>query len=116
MTTSYENTEKKHFRDKWRLAQRTVSSNASPGEHIWEEIKDFASAIIGLGLYIFLLRKVNWILIMIVTATSIISFFIQKYFSDKRWSYREQGVHYYSQREYFYQQGRDLSMAKDIRL
>jgi ATP-binding cassette subfamily B protein len=116
MRTSYENVEKKNFRDAWTEACRALDGNTDAGEIIWTNLYELQVAVLGLIVYLFFLGQVDWFLILIVAVTAVGSFFISKHFSDQYYAFRDQGRTSYRQMELYNQQARDPSIAKDIRL
>ena len=116
LLTSYENIEKKDFRDAWTIACRSLDGNTDAGEIIWTNLYEFLTAFFGLIVYLFFLGRIDWFLILIVSATAVGSFYISKHFSDQYYAFQDQGRTSYRQMALYNQQARDPSIAKDIRL
>ena len=116
MLTSYENVEKKDFRDASTEACRALDGNTDAGEITWTNLHELQVAILGLIIYLFFLSRIDYLLVLIVIVTAVGNFFISKHFSDQYYAYRDEGRTSYRQMDLYNRQARDPSIAKDIRL
>lgn len=115
-TTSYPNTLDPLFIRKREKSQNVTNSNDKSGEYIWTTLRRLLINLLGFLFYILLLSNINWVLVVVTIAISVISFPITNYLDS--WGYRnsdeEEG--YWVKADYIRQKMTSIPMAKDIRI
>lgn len=84
--TSFPNTEDPSVLKKLDKASMATSSNHEATEAIWYTLTDLVKNLAGFTIYIILLSTLNLFLIGVILVTSLLGYFINKYFNE--WGYR----------------------------
>ncbi len=115
-STSYQNTLDSSFLKKRDKSHNTTNGNQKSAEYIWTTMRELLINLLGFTLYIILLSKLNWIIVIVTLAISVISFPLTKHIS--RWGYRnrdeEEG--YWVKISYLSGKMTSIPLAKDIRI
>lgn len=115
-TTSYPNVDDDQFRKLLAKSRECTTNNRSPAEAIWTTLTTLTTNILGFIIYAGLLTSIQPLLIPVILATSLISYFIGNHLNGYGYRHREEEAEY--ERHIYYISGRakDLSAAKDIRI
>ena len=112
----YENTEKQAFKEISGHAWGDASSGDASIEYVWEDISMALRQVLGIFTYATLLAIINPIILVVVIATSVLSYFTTrwqgKYYNKNRHNWGK------ASRKCGYLEGlsKDLQVAKDIKL
>lgn len=115
-TTSYPNTLDADFIKKREKAHNAVDNNRAAGEHIWETLTLILQNIIGFVIYLTLLSNLDWWMIMLVIATSSISFLCSKKANEWSYIHQDEEEKYSAQHLYIRDKAESVALAKDIRI
>lgn len=115
--TSYPNLFDETFRRKADKANMALNSNAASGEAVWETLTALMRNIMGFVLYLVLMSAVHPLFIVVILATALASYFVNKSLSKYGYRHRQEEEACNSRRwtvsrDY----AEDMRMAKDIRL
>lgn len=115
-TTSYPNVDDDQFIKLLAKSQECPNSNGAAPEAIWITLSTLTTNMICFGIYVSLLSSVRLLLILIILATTVISYLISNYVNGYAYRHREEVAEY--ERHMYYISGcaRDLGAAKDIRI
>ena len=114
--TSYPNIYKSDFQKLLDRAMDALSSNASPGEAIWETLSLILEGFLGSIVYLFLMSKIDPWIILLTIGTTIASFLLSKRINE--WGYHHRDEIASISKEMTYLAGRSSNYidAKDIRM
>ena len=114
--TSYPNTLDPKFVRLREKAYASTESNRCATEYIWETLTVLLEHIGGLCCYLLVLSHIDPFLLLVVTATSVISFFAAK--RSARWEYahREENEKYIAKLRALRDKSESIAIAKDIRI
>ena len=115
-TTSYPNTEDETAIKKQNKAQDATSNNQQATEAVWNTLTRLSQRLIGFVIYLFLLSALNPILIVVTVVLSIAGFYLNRRAGE--WDYRHRDESAKNSRDFSYVngRGRDVKLAKDIRI
>lgn len=116
MTMSYPLTEAQEILKKLEKAQMAVNNNSSATEAIWGTFTNLLKNIIGFIIYILLLMSMEPIMMLVILATTITGFFINKYIYAWGYRHREEEAEYSRRMNYVTDKSSDYTLAKDIRI
>ncbi len=85
-TTSYPNTKDPQLAKLHQSAREQCNGNSDPAEYIWKVLFDLLLNLGGFAVYLAVLIGLQPWLLALVTATSVLGFFVSRYISQ--WSYR----------------------------
>jgi len=114
--TSYPNTRDPKILKLKQQADSATDSNRDATEHIWTTLTHILTNVAGFGIYLLLLTDMNAFLILVVTATASVGFFVSKYINEWEYRHRDEMETHYKDLYYFLEKPRDLKLAKDIRI
>ena len=114
--TSYPNTRDPKILKLKQQADSATDSNRDATEHIWTTLTHILTNVAGFGVYLLLLTDMNAFLILVVTATASVGFFVSKYINEWEYRHRDEMETHYKELYYFLEKPRDLKLAKDIRI
>lgn len=114
--TSYSNILDTGFIDAKSKAKYTCQSNRSSAEYIWTTLTDILTNILGFIVYLTLLSGLNPLLFVVVIATTIISYFINKHINGWGYRHKEESSAFTSRLYYLARASMERSHAKDIRI
>lgn len=115
-TTSYPNIDDDRFRKLLTKSGECINSNRGASQAIWTTLTTLITNILGFIIYVSLLTTVQPLLILVITVTAIISYFINNYLYIYGYRHREEEAEYERHMEYISNRAKDLSAAKDIRI
>ncbi len=116
LTTSYPNTVDPAFQKLLEGAQVATGGNNRGTEHIWTTLTALLASIGGFVVYVLLLSEVNLWLLAILTATTLIGFFMEKRAGDASFRNQEKFQKVWQQMDYFAGRSESVELAKDIRI
>lgn len=116
MTMSYPYMESSKTEKMCNDAHHCCYSNWAAAEAIWTTLTEILKAVLGFVIYITLLCTLNPILILIVSITSVISFFASKHFNEWEYRHKEERAEYVKQCAYVAEKSKSRSLAKDLRI
>lgn len=116
LTTSYPNTVDPAFQKLLEGAQVATGGNNRGTEHIWTTLTALLASIGGFVVYVLLLSEVNLWLLAILTATTLIGFFMEKRAGDASFRNQEKFQKVWQQMDYFVGRSESVELAKDIRI
>ena len=115
-TTSYPNIDDDQFIKLLTKARECSFSSADATEAIWTTLTMLTTNIVGFLIYVYLLTAVQPLLILVIIATTLISYFIANYVNGYGYRHREEEAEYERHMNYLMKRAEDLSTAKDIRI
>ncbi len=115
-TTSLVNTYDEIFQKLRGKTDESTGGNNGATEAIWHTLTIVLRNILGIGAYVSILLSVHPVILLVILATSLIGFFVNRYCNSYGYRHREElgGI----ERKLWYIQGRegDHYAAKDIRI
>lgn len=115
-TTSYPNVDDDKFIKLLVKSRECTYSSNEATEAIWTTLTTLVTNITGFLIYVSLLTTVQPLLILIIIATTLISFFLGNYLNGYGYRHREEEAEYEKHMNYLSMRAEDLSAAKDIRI
>lgn len=115
-TTSYPNTLKEDFVGLRESAYHQVEGNYAAVEYIWNVLSDFLKNLGGFLVYLYIISKLEPILMLVVVVTCLISFFVSKNVRAWMYAHRDEEEKYYSKTVYIRSKAEASVIAKDIRI
>lgn len=115
-TTSYPNVDDSGFRNILKKSLECLSSNQAPAEAIWTTLTTLVTNILGFVIYVSMLSAVEPVLILVILATTGVSYFITNRANGYGYRHREEEAEYVARMFYLSQESSRLSSAKDIRI
>lgn len=115
-TTSYPNVDDNQFQKLLAKSGDCVNTNSAAGEAIWTTLTSLTANLLGFLIYVCLLTTAQPLLILVILATTIISYFISNYLSQYGYRHREEEAEYERHMLYLSERAKDLSAAKEIRI
>lgn len=115
-TTSYPNTLKEEFVKLRESAYHYVEGNHVATEYIWKVLGELLKNISGFMIYLFLISKLEPVLVLVAVVTCFISFFVSRRVSAWMYSHREEEEIYYQKKVYIRSKAESPVIAKDIRI
>lgn len=115
-TTSYPNVDNDEFRKLLSKADECTSNNMASTEAIWTTLTELITNILGFAIYISLLTAVQPVLILVILATTAVSFFLGNYLHGYGYRHRQEEAEYEKHMNYISGRAGDLGAAKDIRI
>lgn len=115
-TTSYPNVDDDGFRKLLTKSQECVNSNRAATEAIWSTLTELATNLLGFIIYVSLLTAVQPLLILVILATAVTSYFVGHYVYGYGYRHREEETEYERHMSYISVCARDFGAAKDIRI
>lgn len=115
-TTSYPNVDDSGFRKVLTKSLEGLCSDESAGEAIWTTLTTLVTNILGFVIYVSMLSAVEPVLILVILATTGVSYFVTNRANGYRYHHREEEAEYVVRMDYLSRTGSQLSSAKDIRI
>ena len=113
--TSYVNRFRKEYMDLKQNARGSTGSNSGASEAIWNTLTVFLQYVLGISVYAAILASVSLPLLLVITATALVSFFTNRYLNAYEYRHREELADI--ERKLWYVQGAASGeAAKDIRI
>jgi len=116
-TTSYPNLFDDKFKKLKMKSQEAIGSNRAATEAIWTTLTELATNLIGFVFYVILMSSIQPLLLIVILATTGVSYFVGNYVNE--WGYRhreEEEAEMANQIFYLDRRVSDFSAAKDIRI
>ena len=114
--TSYPNLKEPAVLKLQRAANDAGSGNESALEHIWLTMTSLLVNVIGFLIYLALLSNLNFLLICVMTVTTVIGFFASKRINEWEYYHKEEKSKYNKQIHYIQDKAKSIELAKDIRI
>ncbi len=115
-TTSYPNVDDDKFIKLLAKARECTYSGRDATEAIWTTLTRLTTNILGFLIYVSLLTTVQPLLILIILATALVSYFFGNYVNGYGYRHREEEAEYGRHMNYLSMRVEDLKAAKDIRI
>ena len=115
-TTSYPNVDDDEFMKLIVKSRECANSSSAATEAIWTTLTMLTTNMLGFLIYVSLLTTIQPLLILIVLATTLISYFIGNCVNGYGYRHREEEAEYERHMNYLSMRAEDLSAAKDIRI
>ena len=115
-TTSYPNIDNEQFIKMRSKAMDSVNCNDAAGEAIWNTMTTLLKNVLGFLIYLTMLSSVNPLLILVITATTLLGYFINKPLSEYGYRHRDEEGRYTNTMWYYLTCAESSKLAKDIRL
>lgn len=115
-TTSYLNTLDTDMIKLREKAYNSVDNNRAAGEHIWETLTLLLQNIAGFAIYLTLLSNLDWWIILLIIATSSISFICSKKANEWTYVHQDEEEKYSAQHLYIRDKAESVALAKDVRI
>lgn len=115
-TTSYPNVDDDKFKKLLVKSRECTYSSGDATEAIWSTLTMLTTNILGFLIYVSLLTSVQPLLILVILATTLVSFFLGNYLNGYGYRHREEEAEYERQMNYLLMRVEDLTAAKDIRI
>ena len=115
-TTSSPNVDDSGLRKVLTKSLEGLCSDDSAGETIWTTLTTLVTNILGFVIYVSMLSAVEPVLILVILATTGVSYFIINRANGYRYHHREEEAEYVVRMDYLSRTGSQLSSAKDIRI
>lgn len=115
-TTSFPNSRNPQILKLQDEAMKSCSNNDTATEHVWRTLTLLMVNIFSIIIYLGILSSINPLLIVIVLATTIIGFFINKHINEWGYRHRKEMESYNKKLSYITKASESTTLAKDIRL
>ena len=115
-STSYPNIEDPVFYELFSKAKDCVSDNRASTEAFWETLGWLIRDALGLIIYVVLLSRLPMVLIIVVVATTVLSFLVTRYVSSWEYRHREEESKLSKKAGYIREKPADIALGKDIRI
>ena len=114
--TSYPNTLDATFVKLREKAHMTCEGNSQATEHIWQTITMLLKNVGGLIVYLTILSRIDFLLLLVVIATCVAGFFVSRYTNNWRYAHRDEEENYFQKKYYLRTKSESVELAKDIRI
>lgn len=114
--TSYSNMLSEGFMKLREKAYAACGDNSKAAEHIWETLTMLLKNVGGLLVYLTILSRIDTALLLVVSATCVLSFLVSRYTNNWRYKHREEEETYFQKRYYIRSKAESVELAKDIRI
>ena len=115
-TTSYPNMLDSKIQKLRSKAYDATGGNSEASEHIWTTLTTLLTNLIGFIVYLTLLSNLSGLLMLVVIATTVISFFVSRKTDSWRYRHREEEAEYDKRFLYIRNKSESVELAKDIRV
>ena len=115
-TTSYPNLFDDKFKKLKMKAQESIGSNRAATEAIWTTLTELTTNLLGFVFYVILMSSVQPLLLIVILATTVISYLVGNYVNEWGYRHREEEAEMANQIYYLDRRVSDFSAAKDIRI
>ena len=115
-TTSYPNMLDSKIQKLRSKAYDATDGNSDASEHIWTTMTTLLTNLIGFIVYLTLLSNLSGLLMLVVIATTVISFFVSRKTDSWRYRHREEEAEYDKRFIYIRNKSESVELAKDIRV
>lgn len=114
--TSYPNLGNEKFQTILNKASPTTYSNSSACEAIWKTICSFLSNLLGLIIYAAILSTANVWILLLVTVTALVGYFVTNKLNSYGYNHREEEAKIDETLSYVRKTASETSFAKDVRI
>ncbi len=115
-TTSFPNTRDPAVNKLREQAMQNQEGNSEAAEHIWHTLTELLAALLGFVIYFLLLSRLDWVLVAVISATSILSYFASRRANEWSYRHREELQTCYKEAGYIIHLAEKNTVAKDIRI
>lgn len=115
-TTSYPNLGDETFKKLTAKASEATCSNSQATEAIWSTLTGLSQNLLGFMIYMLLLFSLDSWMVILIIATTLVGYFINKRVNEYDYRHREEVAEYEKQMWYIDGKAGDFSAAKDIRI
>lgn len=115
-TTSYPNLFDENYQKLNVKCKDAVTFNSAATEAVWTTLTDLTANLMGFAVYVILLSNLQPVLLVLILATTLISYLVSNRASEWGYRHREEETEYEKQMDYLSDTARDLTAAKDIRI
>lgn len=115
-TTSYPNMLDSGIQKLRSKAYDATSGNSEASEHIWTTMTTLLTNLIGFGVYLTLLSNLSSLLMLVVIATTVVSFFVSRKTDSWKYRHRDELADYNKKFLYIQSKSESVELAKDIRI
>lgn len=113
--TSYVNRFDKTYMDLRQNAGGSIGSNSGASEAIWDTLTVFLQYVLGISVYAAILASVSLPLLLVITATALVSFFTNRYLNAYEFRHRDELADI-ERKLWYVQWAASGDGAKDIRI
>lgn len=114
--TSYPNLEDEKFIKMQSKAEQSCNSNSAATESVWNTLTGLLTNTAGFVIYLLMLTTVDPLLILIITATTAVGYFVNKQLSSYGYRHREELGELENRLAYCVDTAGESKFAKDIRI
>lgn len=116
LTMSYPDIENQNVRKKMDKASMLVTSNSAATEAIWTTLTSLLKNAAEFIVFLSLLATLNPLMVIVVLATTIVSFLMSNYLNGWGYRHRDEEAEYSRRMNYLSEKSRDYTLAKDVRI
>ena len=114
--TSYPNTRDPQMLKLMEQAQAATEGNDQPAEHMWQTLTSLLTNVAGFVIYLLLLSHVKPLLLCVVVAATVLSFFVSRHINEWGYRHRKEKDTLEKELNYVMTKSQSVEMAKDIRI
>lgn len=114
--TSYSNLEEQRFMKLRENAKRSTNGNAQATEAIWNTLTELLKNSLGFFLYLSLLVKVNFWIVIVTILTALLGYLLTAQANKWRYRHEKEIADLHHKLDYISNRTRDRTFAKDIRI
>ena len=114
--TSYPNIGEEKYKELETKSNESTGSNRAATEGVWNTIVSLLQNIICFIIYLVLLSTVNVYVMLIITATSLVGYFVSKRLNEYEYRHRSERTVPEAKIGYVVRKSRETAPAKDIRI
>jgi len=114
--TAYPNTEDPEILKRCEKSVQALSDNNASTEAIWDTLTDLIRDVASFCIYLLILSSLNPFLLIIILATSIAGYLVNKRINEWGYRHREEEADYEKKMSYANTKAEDVKLAKDIRV
>ena len=114
--TSFPNTLDVKFIKLKEKAHHSVQGNTEAAENIWKTLTVLLQNVGGFLVYLAILSRLNWMLLVVIAATCVVGFLVSRYSSNWIFRHRDAEETFYAKKSYIRKKAESVELAKDIRI
>ena len=114
--TSFPNTLDVKFIKLKEKAHHSVQGNNEAAENIWRTLTVLLQNVGGFLVYLAILSRLNWVLLVVIAATCVVGFLVSRYSSNWIFRHRDAEETFYAKKSYIRKKAESVELAKDIRI
>ena len=114
--TSFPNTLDVKFIKLKEKAHHSVQGNNEAAENIWRTLTVLLQNVGGFLVYLAILSRLNWVLLVVIAATCVVGFLVSRYSSNWIFRHRDEEETFYAKKSYIRKKAESVELAKDIRI